>query len=792
MNKDLAGRTGSFLVWVAAAIMTVLVVIHCYILERPVKSDEGGFLNPPLEYLHTGRVVYPAHGPDHAQSMIVHPPVHYALIGLVMKAGLNFYPATTTLALLAWLALVAAVLTAPWNNILKAGFLIAGYLPNFVLVDLDPSRPELQMALAWLAALILLESGRLLGWEKYRLAIGSFLLAYASGLHYFALPAAAACGFYVLWILFELGWRKGAVRAAYAVGGAALFLLPYCIWFLLPEFRAIYGLIASLDAASNPTQGFKGIVRAFQTHRVTYQLAYGYMFPAATEYKSVFLDLLKPLLVNGIPAVFFSTPVLLVWRQTRGLAIAALPFQLSILLFFNHKSLPYYRGELSLFYAALLVGVCWSLQWLATRIVRPAAPWVAPAAVAALSVLLVADTRAWTLREGAVFVDELALARAAGKQVLPPDAVVGGRAICLWYTSGARYYRNFVADLIYPPDVSKIDVTSYFGAFDSVAEEPTGSWLTYNSQKLGTASWYVNGVLQLQGFYAGRRIRGAQYGYYLAGVRKDKPLEAYFWRERKFYRFLEDPTGDSAVMSLMSPHGGAWTSLGDSGPYLLAVALPPGEQDYVTFHVVTRPVAEAFQQKHPADTTIREVVYGKVSPADPAQLAAKVDYHREMTQIYYTTPELLATQVTTSAPQAIPLDPMMLPGKEAPVGPAADRHARYRAEPVTSGAVVYSPIVTLQEAGPHVISFRLRIRSGRVVISVVRPSGNSVAAQLFKYHEQPILEESILISVDDSRKIQFMVWANNASPATTDFEIEGLQAAPARWKNPGRIPAGFK
>src|SRR5262249_45035178 len=82
------------------------------------------------------------------------------------------------------------------------------------------------------------------------------------------------------------------------------------------------------------------------------------------------------------------------------------------------------------------------------------------------------------------------------------------------------YYRNFVSDLIYPPDVSATDVRSYFDAFDGVAEEPTGSWLTYNKQKLAATSWYLDGTLQLQGFYAGRTIRGSQYSYFLTSTRR--------------------------------------------------------------------------------------------------------------------------------------------------------------------------------------------------------------------------------------------------------------------------------
>src|SRR5580704_3007060 len=125
MKQTMDTRASGLFVGLAALTMTVLTVLHCYVLERPVKSDEGGFLNPVMEFVHTGRMVYPAYGADQTQSMIIHPPVHYWLTALLMKTGLSFYPAAVTLALLAWLALVAAVLTSPWPNTLKVAFLAA-------------------------------------------------------------------------------------------------------------------------------------------------------------------------------------------------------------------------------------------------------------------------------------------------------------------------------------------------------------------------------------------------------------------------------------------------------------------------------------------------------------------------------------------------------------------------------------------------------------------------------------------------------------------------------------------
>jgi hypothetical protein len=101
-----------------AVTVGVLMVLHLYVFARAASTDDGGFMNPILEYVHYGRVVYPAHG--FPQSMAVHPPVHYWLAGVLIKAGLNFYPAVETLPLFFGTIAILSILTAPFRGLLKA------------------------------------------------------------------------------------------------------------------------------------------------------------------------------------------------------------------------------------------------------------------------------------------------------------------------------------------------------------------------------------------------------------------------------------------------------------------------------------------------------------------------------------------------------------------------------------------------------------------------------------------------------------------------------------------------
>ena len=770
--------------WVLRAATLVvfeLVILHLYALERPVKIDEGGFLNPILEYVHHGQVVYPAHGPDHAHSMIIHPPIHYWLVGVLIKMGLDFYPAAVTLPLIATAVLFLAILTAPWSNIFKISFIFGAFIPNILLIDLDPSRSELQMALAWLAGLVFLESARLEGWRPVKLVLGSFLLAYASGLHYFAAPAVAGCGVYLVWAIADRGFRRALPALGLIIGGAALFLLPYAVLFVIPEYSAIRDLITALNAADNPLTS--GWLKAFQYHRDTYPASYGYMDPSPAIHQSVFLALLKPMLMARIPVVFFSTAILLWFRQTRALALAALPFQLGLLFFSLHKSLPYYRGEFSLFYAALFAGLFSSLVWLLKRLkVARADDGVSLFAVALLLLIAVVDSPVWQIPKGAGFVDELALSRAAGKMLLGENAVVGGRSVCLWYISGAKYYRNVTGDLIYPPDISALDPASYFSVFDGIAEEAQGSYVTYNRQKSSLPSWYLNGTLALQGFYAGRDLHGSRSGYLLAGPRRKVPVQAWFWRERTFLHFVEDPQGSSALIAIVSSHANAFASPEDGSGSLLSLGLPPDSQDYLTFHVIPQTGPAELQAKLAPGATVRDLVRGRVEKGDVQAMLRTVDYHREMTDIFYNNEELLATQVVPDPGQLavpVPLGNANQAGAMKTTE-SSSGNLTYSIDQVQSVPLLYSPDVDLKPGGLYTLSFDLRLREGHLMVSVTGAERKTLIQ--FPYtHSQPFLRKSIVLDADKNPTMQLMVWANNATPAQTKLDIRNIRFQKVNW-----------
>src|SRR5687768_16459743 len=76
---------------IVACAVWVLTCGYFLFLDRELNFDEAGLFNPIYTFLETGRITYPLHGqPDF---MTVHPPTHYVLIAVLMKAGLSLFAA---------------------------------------------------------------------------------------------------------------------------------------------------------------------------------------------------------------------------------------------------------------------------------------------------------------------------------------------------------------------------------------------------------------------------------------------------------------------------------------------------------------------------------------------------------------------------------------------------------------------------------------------------------------------------------------------------------------------------
>ncbi len=764
-------------------VVAALMCVYAYALERDITADDGGFLNPVLEYVHHGHVVYPAHG--FPKSMPVHPPVHYWLGGILMKTGLRFYPAMSTLPVIYGLIAVTAIATAPFSDALKMGLLMGTFLPTFALNYLN-LRPEPESAMAWIAGLVLMESGRLLNWDPGRLALGSFLVAYASGLQYYALPAVGGCAVYMVFAMAALGFRKGWKKALWIFAGAALFMTPYLGLFLLPNRQEILQLIAAQSPSLNPVDliRFEALARSFRMHRLQYSPEYTSI---ARPVYAALIRPLTPVLAAQIPAVFVSTPILWSFRQLRVLAIAALPVQLSLLFLTHHKGGTYFLHEFTLLFAAEFALGWTALTWMLRHVIGSESRRTWCLSTSAAGVLLL-GCPIWPLSRAPWFVDDLALARAAGKEMLGQDAVVGGRSICLWYTSGAAYYRNFVGDLIYRRDISTLNPRAFFAMFDGVAEDPNGSWITYNRQQMVTASWYLNRVLQLQGFYAGHVAYGGNdgYSYFMTVLDRKRPIQGWYWIGRRFRHFIEDPGGDSLLVAITNPPTTRDGILGPEAPILARFGLPPEHQVYLSFHVFPKPDLQVLATRLPATARLHDAVIGRIEDTDPGAMALSVDYHREMTRVFFDGAEFLAALAVPAGADPIPVLLQNVNAKGS-LEPTAGNNGslRYRISHVGEEPLLYSRAVDLKDGGVYVLEFGLKIGRGNVKIVVADGKQSRNATETSKFRPQALTQERLVIDADEFPQVVMMVWSGNQSPAPADFELQNVRL----WK---ALPRGRK
>jgi hypothetical protein len=152
-------------------------------------------------------------------------------------------------------------------------------------------------------------------------------------------------------------------------------------------------------------------------------------------------------------------------------------------------------------------------------------------------------------------VYDLEAGRAAGRQMLGRDAIVGTSSAGVWFTSGATGLYFVTPDILYPPDIECVDLKKYFSAFDALVVDPHQTWVTYNRQLTNITSAYLDKMLQLRGFFFadphGRTESGVSYMAY--SVEPKQPLVGYGVRGQEVSRFQQDPDGDQVYLSALCP-----------------------------------------------------------------------------------------------------------------------------------------------------------------------------------------------------------------------------------------------
>jgi hypothetical protein len=521
-----------------AVFVGVWVLLAGFFHERMGGVDELGLFNPSYMVSYYGELTYPIHGYVD-KPVIVHPPVHTGVIGLLGRMGFTWYYAEATPTVFFLLLSVIFVVRGAFSLPAKLGLLFAialaaypGRLP-FVAhwpywCEIFGTRPEGHIQAAWMAGLIILENARLKGWPKQHLFWGAAVLTWAATLHYYAWPAVLGIVVYAILILHSSGWLASRSQLVALSAGACLVGIPYLVFYLIPYREQV---LAAIKA-----QGSGGIAESIKAHFEIYGLwAHSAHAPLA----------IRIVVWSGVPVMLFMPIVFGFVRCLRGMVLAAAPWQICLFFFASHKLGSYLTHEALLSDAALCAGVLTAAMWLVARMERPIVSKAIPICAAiTLAACLVVDTG---LLDGGTRIEprvhEADLARAASRQILGREARVASR-LGAWYTSGAAVWHDTMVDLLARP--KSYDPAVYFGQFDALAD-----YFHRSNDKLNgdhtLSSWYAEGLLKLRGFFWGESGPDMQLLYFQ--LNPPSQVIGYVARRGELGRFEEDLAGDHTLVS---------------------------------------------------------------------------------------------------------------------------------------------------------------------------------------------------------------------------------------------------
>jgi len=525
----------------SAVILTAATILYLAFQDRELTFDEAGLQNPPYMLLNYARMTYPIHG--HFDDMVVHPPTHYAAIALFQWLGLSLFHAAAAEDVLFFVLAALLLVTARMPYAGKFGLLFGTYLAVVIWTSTQTMRPDVTLALAWIAGLIGLESGRLNDWDPKRLFIGSGLLAYAAALHYTGGFCWLGILVYTVWAWRSLERNAALRRIAMMAGGLALVGIPYLLMFLVPYHHQILEMVSQ-------TQGEGGIGTALHHHVDAYR-QWANLSAGRFAMQPLVQTLLTPLWWSRIPAAFIGPVVLAAFRSTRGLAVAALPQLLFMALGARHKDWRfsgYFAPEMIIYFAAILSSLLAALFYLTRKIsARSGSLALTLAGLGMLAGFSLHDkpTISGNRVRFSRDLNDLELSRAAGREIAGPDAFIGSTSLGVWYTGGGTHFYLVSPEIQYGP--SLIARPREFAArFDGLVIDQLESWVTWNKERANLTSLYLAGDLRLKGFWLGDKRASAENDLsWMMYAAADKPVRGFAYDSGHVYRFDQAAEGNS-------------------------------------------------------------------------------------------------------------------------------------------------------------------------------------------------------------------------------------------------------
>jgi hypothetical protein len=240
----------------------------------------------------------------------------------------------------------------------------------------------------------------------------------------------------------------------------------------------------------------------------------------------------------------------------------------------------------------------------------------------------------WDTKHSAILPEpreqEAEVARAAGKEMLGPNARVGSR-LSLWYASGAAHWYNISLDLLWTKLPAQFNVGGYASRLDALAETTHMSDDSRNGRNASLASWYADGSLHLGGFFFAQV--NSDLNYLLLRGAPSPQVTGFALKQGQLYRFLEDHAGPYTVISLACPLAEAENYR--EAPFSSLLYLPKGDQ--AARAIVTallQPIGSpSYASLHP-DCKVVEEIHGVLIFVDRRELVEKMRREDQTIRFY--------------------------------------------------------------------------------------------------------------------------------------------------------------
>ena len=713
-----------------ALIGAISIVLMGFFTERHWGSEEPTLFNIPFTYLHDGRLALRVYGYWYRAAydqLFVHPPTHYWEIARLMKLGVRLYYAEATPVIVLSILCLFLIVTSRFSPVLQLG-LAAGitFGMGFIAVtgSVDYSfhlRPDAHLAMALLAGLLALQASRLQNWENKRLVLGSFLITYASTIHYPALFAWVGIVVFVFLAFRDLAWRQSLRKVLLMVLGGSLAGVPFLVLHLLPNLAYLkqYSNYVSVAHIRDT------IVQNASYYREILQSINSSTFPGL-----IYAWPLKETLQYSIPP-FLVAVILLLWRkQTRAMALGVLPFALFLFAVSSRKMAPYYDLECVL----LLVGV-WG--WVATGWMKLAAflPGRSRILAAPLFGLLVTGLLVGCTPEMANVrlkpqQHEFTLLRTLSKEIMGPTATVAS-IHPLWYLSGAARWFDLTNDLYSNP--ATMDPRIYWSRFDAIAMPHTNSFATNTG--VNEASLYATGILRLRGFL-GSRIAPKHRWVWLSPT-TEHPVDGFVWTDGKLQRFRQSTEGEYVVVSaLTSDQQAMLKALSPIQYWENDMPQRPGEQHPRSLMIMLMP-AQNFDSRSGIfkEGPPLEVIRGSLQTVDPNSFTGPSS-QSDQVEIFRSYAEFLPSVATAAPGSSRVLLKFRSPGYGVDVAPAGPNGYRIRSKEAQWGVLAIAEIPKTVAGHYYQISLDMDMAKGGTTIQVL--SGASMTPMVTIYQETTV------------------------------------------------------